>query len=266
MQFPDPPAQWRGSIPASPDWHTPPAQPRLVLTGNDIHVWRALLSCEEAVIRRLEASLSPDEKSRAGRFVFPRDRDHFIAGRGILRVLLGTYLRRPAAEVGLAYEPGGKPVLRPGGPDPPIRFNLSHAYGVAVYAFAIGREVGVDVEAVRPDGTDDEIAERFFSPREIAELRSLPHELRHEGFFLCWTRKEAYIKARGRGLRIPLDSFDVSLTPGKPEELRSTDHDRWSLRSLQPAPGYVGAVVAEGKDWGMRLWDWAGWKMAISDS
>jgi len=103
----------------------------------------------------------------------------------------------------------------------------------------------------------EEIAERYFSPHEVAELRSLPPALRAEGFFLCWTRKEAYVKARGNGLQIPLKSFQVGLTPNEPEYLNSADSERWMLRALRPAVGFVGAILAEGQDWELRCWDWA---------
>jgi len=238
----------------SPDWSNPPGEPHL--EKENIHVWRASLDCEAAVLRRLETTLAPDEKSRAARFIFARDRNHFIAARGILRTLLGAYLQRSAADVGFLYGPQNKPAIHSGSAEPPIHFNLSHSHGLAIYAFAQRREVGIDLEMIQPAFAGEEIAERFFSSQELAELRSLPPQLRADGFFLCWTRKEAYMKARGTGMGIPLDSFDVSLSPGKPAELRSTDSDRWSMQSLQPAHGYAGAVVAEGKDWGLRLWDW----------
>jgi len=123
-------------------------------------------------------------------------------------------------------------------------------------AFSLERQLGVDVELVRTDFASRKIAERFFSEQEVLELRSLPPAVQDEGFFLGWTRKEAYIKARGGGLQIPLKSFDVSLTPGKLERLQAADESRWSLRSLRPAPLYVGAVVGEGKDWQLRCWEW----------
>lgn len=125
-----------------------------------------------------------------------------------------------------------------------------------MYAIARGREVGIDVELIQPEFAGDEIAQRFFSANEIAELRSLPQDLRPEGFFLCWTRKEAYVKARGEGLYIPLDSFDVTLSPGQPEKLRSEDSHRWTLRSYQPTPGYVAAIVVQSKDCELRHRTW----------
>jgi 4'-phosphopantetheinyl transferase len=244
-------------MPPFSNWSSSPNDLRL--ESDAIHVWRATLDCDSSVLHRLEAVLAPDEKSRAARYIFQRDRDHFIVARGILRTILGAYAQRSAADLTFTYEPEGKPALRLIGGEPSIRFNLSHSHGLAVYAFSNQREVGIDVEAIRPNIAEDEIAGRVFSASELAEFHALPLELKNIGFFHCWTRKEAYVKARGSGMGIPLDSFEVSLTPGQPEVLRSADSNRWSLRSLQPAPGYVGAVVGEGKGWDLRLWNWIGW-------
>ena len=211
-------------------WSPRPAD--LQLPGIDVHVWRAFLDSEHA--GRVEAVLSGDERARAARFVLRRDRDNFVAARGILRSILSLYLQRPASGIEFTYTAEGKPRLQPLDSDPSLCFNLSHSHGLAVYAFSCHGEVGID-----------------------AALRDLPPEMRDEGFFLCWTRKEAYIKAVGSGLGIPLDSFHVSLTPGKPEELASSDSDRWMMRSFKPAEGFVGAVVAEGKQWKLRFLDWA---------
>ena len=120
----------------------------------------------------------------------------------------------------------------------------------------VGRDLGVDVELIRSDIASEEIASRYFAPREVAELQSLPPSARAEGFFLCWTRKEAYIKAVGDGLQISLASFRVSLVPSQPPCLESADSSRWTLRSLSPAPDYVGALVGEGKDWQLHCFDW----------
>lgn len=244
-------------MPFVSNWSNSPKD--LTLESDAIHVWRATLDCDSSALLGLEALLSPDEKSRAARYIFQRDRNHFIVARGILRRILGVYVQRPAAGLTFTYEPEGKPALRLIGREPSIRFNLSHSHGLAVYAFSNQREVGIDVEAIRPNIGEDEIAGRAFSAPELAELDALPLELRNIGFYHCWTRKEAYIKASGSGMGIPLDSFEVSLTPGQPEVLRSVDSSRWSLRSFQSSPGYVGAVVGEGKGWDLRLWNWIGW-------
>ena len=142
-----------------------------------------------------------------------------------------------------------------------IRFNLSHSHGKALYAVSRGREIGVDLEFIRGDLEAEQIAERFFSHSEIETLRALPLSLRKHAFFLCWTRKEAYIKARGEGLSLPLDQFDVSLIPGEPAALLSTQSDsdealRWSLRNLTPASGYAAALATEGRDWTLSCWQW----------
>jgi 4'-phosphopantetheinyl transferase len=229
---------------------------RLELEEGEIHVWRACLDCEDAVLRQFEATLAPDEKARAGRFFFERDRNCFIAARGVLRELLARYLNRAPAGLDFDYGPQGKPTLRTELPRSSVQFNVSHSHGLALLAFAVGRRLGVDVELVRPNFGGEDLADRYFSPQEIMELQRLPAPLQDEGFFLCWTRKEAYVKARGEGLHIPLKSFHVSLTPGEPERLQTADSSHWSLRSLRPNPGYVGALVGEGTGWQLRCWDW----------
>jgi 4'-phosphopantetheinyl transferase len=236
------------------EWLRPRFQP--TLSADEVHVWRAQLGCEPHELARLEAALSAEEKSRAERFVFPQDRQRFIAARGILRQLLSAYMNRSAAELEFVYGTHGKPQIKPQKGQLEVQFNVSHCKDLAVFAFAFRRQVGIDVEAIRPEFSGYEIAERFFSQQELSELRTLPPELQAQGFFLCWTRKEAYVKARGGGLQIPLDSFSVTLTPGRPEKLQSSDDSRWSLCSFQPAPGFVGAVIGEGKDWRLRRWEW----------
>jgi 4'-phosphopantetheinyl transferase len=233
-----------------------PSLDRLALTDGEVHVWRASLDCSESVLHRFKAALAADEKARAQRFVFQPDRNSYMAARGVLRELLGRYLNRGPSEIEFDYGAQGKPALRSGWSQSGVQFNVSHSHGMALFAFAVARQVGVDVELLRPDFAGEKIAERFFSPQEVRELRSLPAAVQDEGFFLCWTRKEAYIKARGEGLQIPLKSFHVSLAPGKPARLQADDSSRWSLRSLRLEGRYVGAVVGEGKAWKLRGLDW----------
>jgi len=236
------------------DWQSAPS--KLGLESSEVHVWRASLACQPATLHRLEATLTEDEKRRAERFLFERDRNHYTAGRGILRELLGKYLSCAPAGLRFRYGPQEKPALDAEATPKSARFNLSHSHGLAVFAFSLGREVGIDLEFIRPDFATDDIATRFFSARELAELRALPAELRAEGFFLCWTRKEAYVKAHGAGLHIPLESFSVSLTPGQPEKLISPDSERWTVWSFQPAAGFAGAILGEGSGWRMIQFDW----------
>jgi 4'-phosphopantetheinyl transferase len=235
-------------------WSTPPTA--VTLTAHELHIWRASLDVPPASLQRFSTYLLPAESARAQRFVFPSDRDHFIVGRGILRALLSRYLLQPPASIHILEGSRGKPYFSREGDGPSLRFNVSHSYGLALYVFAVQREVGIDIEKIRPEFATMEIAERYFSAREREELRGLPAGLRTEGFFLCWTRKEAYVKARGDGLQIPLDSFDVSLTPSQPAILKSADSARWSLRSFCPAPECVAAVVAEGSGGNVEFFDW----------
>src|SRR5271155_3096552 len=228
----------------------------VALREGEVHAWRVALNRSEAELLRLRGTLSIEETLRADRFYFQRDRDAFMATRGTLRQLLGRYVGCAPGEIAFEYGPYGKPHLRGAPPGLSLDFNVSHSHGLALMAFSLGRKLGIDVESIRPAVASEEIAERFFSSREVAELQSLPPAMRAEGFFLCWTRKEAYVKAIGNGLQIPLKSFHVSLTPSEPARLESADSKRWTLRSLRPGTGFVGALVAEGKDWDLHCWDW----------
>lgn len=239
-----------------PQWqpatHPPP------LTTDDVHVWRIALEVGDPLLARLRDTLADDERKRADRFHFEKDRRHFTAARGAMRILLAGYLTHRPEAVRFTYSNYGKPRLMDVDNPSDLRFNLSHSHGLALLAVTRGRDIGVDLERLRDMERDGEsLAERFFSPREVGALRSLPPELRREAFFHCWTRKEAYIKAQGQGLGLPLDQFDVSLHPDEPAALLATLHDppevrRWSLRRLNPGEGHVGALAVEGHAW--RLW------------
>ncbi|HEX8127503.1 MAG TPA: 4'-phosphopantetheinyl transferase superfamily protein [Pyrinomonadaceae bacterium] len=238
-------------------WITPPAD--TPLADGEVHLWRASLVQTPDALDRLQATLAPDESAKAARYHFRRDRDHYIAARGLLRRLLGLYLARPPESLQFTYGAYGKPSLAGASGTQDLRFNLSHSHELALYAFARGREVGVDLEQVRAEFAGDDIAARFFSAREVCMLQTLPAEARTHAFFNCWTRKEAYIKARGEGLSHPLDEFDVSLIPGEPAALLGTRGDpseltRWSLHSLDVGEAYAAAVVIQGTDYTLRLW------------
>ncbi len=242
-------------------WSPPPET--LALGSNEIHVWRAALNCGAARVHNLLQTLSTDERAKARRFYFQQDREHFIVARGLLRVILGRYLVIDPGQLRICYSPSGKPSLTRECGGEALRFNVSHSHGLALYAIAHGRELGVDLERIRPELADAQLAEHFFSLREVAMLRAVPTSLRQEAFFHCWTRKEAYIKARGEGLACPLGRFDVSLVPGEPAALLSTRDDppeasRWTLRELFPGPDYVAAIAVEGHDWRLQCWHWPG--------
>ena len=216
---------------------------KLNQSPQEARIYTASLDVVPAELERLSRFLSVEEKARGDRFILPRDREHFIAARGTLRELLGAYLNEAPEAIQLETNPWGKPALAGHRGKPSLHFNLAHSHGMAVYVFSMQGPVGIDAEQIRPEFAGAEIAERYFSATENQELQALPPELRAEGFFLCWTRKEAYIKARGEGLRIPLNTFDVSLTPGAPATLRSDDCSEWELVSFTPAAQFAGACV-----------------------
>jgi 4'-phosphopantetheinyl transferase len=190
--------------------------------------------------------LSDDELARMSKYAFARDRVRFAICRGILRELLGRYLSLNEKTIEIKLGARGKPALVRDRQVVDLRFNLSHSHGFAVLAFTIGRELGVDTELIRFGLEVEDIAQNYFSSDEQAELSRLKGGDRAEGFFLGWTGKEAYVKARGEGLQIALDSFSVSLIPGVPARLSSQDADRWSLHFLTLVQGWAAALVVEG--------------------
>lgn len=236
----------------------PMAPPRLTLCDSDVHVWRVSLNQSEARIHSLLPLLAPDELSRAERFHFRKDRQNFITSRGMLRIILGRYLSVEPRLLRFCYSTYGKPSLSPDLNGEGLRFNLAHAHELALYAITRGREIGIDLEYVR-DRPMDEVAHHFFSTPEISMLRVVPEDLRTKAFYNCWTRKEAYIKARGEGLSFPLDRFVVSLIPGEEASLLDVSNSpkeilRWSLRELNLEEDYVAAIAVEGNDWDLKCW------------
>jgi 4'-phosphopantetheinyl transferase len=239
--------------PVQPVWQhlsQPPA-----LTPGEIHVWRLSHNPQCLPPIAWESTLSPDEHARANRFAFHRDRNAYITTRAILRELLGQYLSTPPAKIQFHYADRGKPALAPTAGNPPLHFNVSHSRGIALLAFSPDRRLGIDVELIRPIENWEDIARRYFSQNELEELRALPPDQRDEGFYTCWSRKESYVKASGEGLQMPLDSFDVTLTPGAPEHLTAHDASNWTLISLYPRQGYAAALTAEGQNLNLKQFD-----------
>lgn len=230
------------------------------LAPETVHVCRVGLRDGGAAAARLRPLLEPGELERADRFYFDRDRHGFIITRATLRLLLGGALGLHPRQLRFRYGPCGKPLLIGAEADGGVHFNVSHSHELALIALAAGRHVGVDVEFIRPQPADAP-TEQFFSPREADALRALPAPQRQQAFFAAWTRKEAFIKALGAGLALPLDSFDVSLGPDDPPALLAVRGAAqatgpWRLVALDPAPGYAGALVAQGQDWTLHRWDW----------
>jgi 4'-phosphopantetheinyl transferase len=240
-------------------WLTPPE--KLVLCNDEVHVWRASLEVRPSQVKTLKQIISDDELSRAERFHFQRDRDHYIVARGLLRTILVKYLRMKPGELRFCYSPFGKPALEEKIHGNTLRFNASHSHCLALFAVALDRDIGVDLEYIRSDFSFGNIAGQFFSQGEADALNSLPEHLRQEAFYTLWTRKEAYLKARGKGLPGGLNDIEFSLTAGDPAELpeihiSSQEGPLWLLRDLTVEPGYASAVAVEGNNWRLKCYQW----------
>jgi 4'-phosphopantetheinyl transferase len=217
-------------------------------SSSEYEIYTTRLDLPPRAVTALAELLSDDEQQRASRLVFHRERGRFIVARARLRQLLGARLGVSPASIEFSYGARGKPALAPRFAGRGVCFNVSRSEDVAVYGFARAGEVGVDVEAVRELPDADETAARCFSPRENEAYLALSARDRPLGFFNCWTRKEAFIKAVGDGLSHPLERFDVSLAPGEPARIvrlggRAGEHSGWRMQAFSPAPGFVAAIV-----------------------
>jgi 4'-phosphopantetheinyl transferase len=218
----------------------------------EVRVWVGRLDLDPESVEPLAGLLAADEHERAARFRFRRDAIRFVVCRAALRTILGECLGVAPQQVRLGRGPRGKPELAAPFDRVGLQFSLSRSESIGLCAVSRPGRVGVDIERLRPLPDRDAIAERTFSPRERQALRQLPPALRLEGFFNCWTRKEAYVKATGEGMSRPLERFTVSLTPGAPARLEEVEGDpaeagRWTLEALRPEPGYVAALAVEGR-------------------
>jgi 4'-phosphopantetheinyl transferase len=211
----------------------------------EIHVWAVRLTASAAVNRVYRILLSDEEIARADRFAFEHLRHSYELSHGALRLLLAHYLERGPRDIKFTFGPRGKPAVQ----DSRIRFNMAHSSGLALYAFTRDCDIGVDVEEIRSIPEIEQIAVRYFCRPEASEVLSIDDvSARHEAFFRCWTRKEAYIKAVGDGLYLPLDQFQVTLLPGDGSRFVHIGNDigtarNWTLQHLDPAPRYVGALA-----------------------
>ena len=223
----------------------------------EVEVWRVELDADEAALARHREILSEDELARADRFVVERPRRQLTITRSVLRRLLGERLGRDPRELEFEYGRDGKPALKGGG----ASFNVSHSHRRALIALALEGVLGVDLEWVREEMRHERVAERYFSVPEREVLRGLPAGEKAAAFFRCWTRKEAWLKAKGTGLRLPLAGFDVTLAPGEPARLLATRFDdeeasRWSLAELDAGEGYAAALAWLGEPPRVRVGDW----------
>ena len=228
------------------------------MQDGEVHVWRVELDQRAEVVDEFWKSLEPYESDRANRFHFETHRRGFVVSRGFLRWAIGRYLRTRPDGLRFSYGPYGKPALDGPNQDSRLRFNLSHSHGVALFAFTEDKQLGIDVEHIREDFATEEIARRFFSRLEVESLCSLPVEQQTGAFFRCWTRKEAFIKATGKGLSQSLDQFDVTLAPEVPAALLSVSDDeakRWSMFDVEVGEGYAGALCVEGRVTEVSYWE-----------
>lgn len=224
------------------------------LSDNEVQVWSVTLEQDATTLAHLHDLLNADEKQRAARFYFPADQRRYTVGRGVLRLLLGNYLQVAPPEVTFVYNPYGKPELALVNGAPPLHFNLSHSGEMALYAFARQRPLGIDIERMKPDLAWRDLARHVFSPYEQQVLETIPATEQLSAFYRGWTRKEAYIKARGMGLSLALDQFDVTMQANVPAQLLATrDHPqeaaRWTLCDLPCPADYAAALAVAGHGW-----------------
>ena len=228
------------------------------LPAGEVHLWRADLAVERHRLAQLASYLDQDELARAARFHFQRDRLRFTAGRGLLRQILGSYLDLAPNAVRFGYTGNGKPYLLP---HSELHFNVSHAAETLVVAVARDRQLGVDVEALPIDAADDGVANLVFCAAERTALEAFDATEYSRVFARLWTRKEAYIKADGRGMTLQLDHIDVSTLPEgillyQPELKQWTPSSDWTLHTLGPSSRYVCSLAIEGADCSVACAEW----------
>ncbi len=215
--------------------------------GDEVHVWQLPLCVSRPLVDDLAATLSRDETARAARFVFEELRARYTVAHGLVRRVLGAYLDADPRSLRFDVAPGGKPGLA----GRELEFNLSHSRDAALLAVARSRNLGIDIEAIRPERDLLGLARTYFAPAEEAVLASLAGRERVAAFYRCWTRKEAYLKACGIGLGLRLDAFEVTLEPRDPPALRRSERasgevERWSFADLPAPPAFTAALVVDG--------------------
>lgn len=241
-------------------WGQPPAS--LILRRDEVHVWRIPLDLPQRAVADLVPLLSDEERARVAQILCEEARRRFIVSHGATRVILSRYLDGGAEQICILLDRRGKPYLPPRAGAPAVHFSLSHSGELALCAVAEGREVGVDIERIRPVSAWRQIAVRYFSERENQELFALAEDQAIEAFFQGWTRKEAYTKALGQGVSQRWTQFTVSLKTGAAAERLPATSDEgaegpFTLCPFAAGAGYVAAVAAQGMGWRLSCWQWS---------
>lgn len=234
----------------TPAWSLPQSTSQKEMTTDDADIWRVSLDRTPDEIRLLFNLLSPEEQSRADRLRFAVHRSRYIVSRGFLRQILSRYVHITAREIRFSTGFHGKPQLNVSPEKTDLQFNLSHTYGLALYAVSRKQKIGIDVEYLGRTCSPLKIARRFFTPEEAEMIAGLPEKIRRRAFFTCWTRKEAILKAKGVGLSIPLNRLAVSVHPEDPPALFHVawdrdEHSKWQLFDIDPGRDYVASLAVE---------------------
>jgi 4'-phosphopantetheinyl transferase len=237
-----------------------PVQHHPQAVAGEIHVWRIDLASQDLTASG-DKILSADELTRARRLCFAQHRNRFIAGRAALRRLLGNYLATAAADLRFQYGPKGKPCLDPARHGHTIQFNFSNSNDLGLLAVTTGREVGIDIEYRERNISVEPLARHIFTASEAAAFRRLPPARQQQELLAVWTRKEAYVKALGKGFSLPLNSFSVAIAPETDATLRQLDNARgeqqsWKFLTLAAHRDYLASLTAPGVDWTLGCFDW----------
>ena len=236
--------------------------PNMEIAPDEVHVWLVSLQIPSDDLHRLTTYLSPDEEKRVQKFHFEKDKRDYCACRGTLRVILGAYLKQNPASLSFSHNDLGKPFLSENTEANKLLFNLSHSRSMALYCLSRGRRVGIDLEYIHSEIVEGLLNEHVFSSRETTKLQALPEKEQIKAFFDCWTRKEAFSKALGKGISIPMNQFEVSFVPGEPPRLLHTEWsteepDLWEIVDLNIDRRYSAALAVEGRNLRLRCWEWS---------
>jgi len=237
-------------------WNKAPSD--ISLEPGCVHVFRVALDLSRLNLGKFRAVLAADESERAARFHFEQGRDNYVVARGVLRMLLGDYLKLEPSAVRLTYSAHGKPALSADHASD-LQFNLSHSGSLALIAFTRGARIGVDIERIRPEFDGQRIADRFFTETEAAALRACPDSLRTRRFARQWTRKESFIKAHGEGLSYPLNAFSVLESSADALEIAisgKTGVSDWCVRDLDVDEAYAAALSVESPGCSLETMSW----------